>query len=171
MEKREYWSRKTNPVTGAKFEKFREYLDVCHNGDMDVDGMIDSEYGNEFARVQDLRFRLEEDPLGPQAQACYASLGLWAEMNEAENYYTRWLTLIPRTIQKEKCYPLIVANHGGGNAIETDLFCVCPEYQLGESGAYFRCCGTKVSGGYGTNLYGGLFPRRISDDIGAIPHA
>lgn len=122
MEKREYWSRKTNPITGAKFEKFREYLDVCHNGNMDVDSMIDSEYGNEFARIQDLRFRLEEDPLGPQAQECYASLGLWAEMNEAEDYYTRWLALIPRTIQKGKRYPLVVANHGGGNAIETDLF-------------------------------------------------
>lgn len=122
MHGREYWSKSTNPETGEKFERFLEYIKVAHNGYMDIDGFLDSEYGNVFAGIQDVRFRLEEDPQGPRATEYYESLGLQMWMHDDEDYYTRWMMLVPRTLAAGKRYPLVIANHGGGNAIETDEF-------------------------------------------------
>lgn len=122
MHNREYWSRKTNPIDGEKFEEFLEYIKTAHNGSMDVDGFLDSPYGEEFAKIARLRFSLEEDSQGEKAMAWYEAHGLRMKMHEDEDYYTRWMMLFPKDVVPGRRYPLIIANHGGSNSIETDEF-------------------------------------------------
>lgn len=123
MTEKNFWSSAANPETGDKFERFLEYIRVAHNGDMDVGSFIRSEYGQAFARILDLRFRLEEDLKSPQAGEFCRNHHIRLEMNDDYDYYSRWLMVIPEGTKPEKRYPLIIANHGGGNAIETDAFC------------------------------------------------
>lgn len=122
MQKSEFWSRETNPETGAKFEEFLDYLKTAHNGNMDVDHFVDSDYGEAFAKVAHLRFRLEEDSQGEEAMAWYHAHGLEMKMYEDEDYYTRWMMLFPKDPVPGFKYPLVIANHGGSNSIETDEF-------------------------------------------------
>lgn len=123
----EYWSKETNPESGEKFEAFLGYLRTAHNGDADIDALISSEYGEAMAKVLQERFRIEENPMGEKTLSYFRTLGLKKEMYEDEDYYTRWEMLTPLSIDKEKekgkKYPLVIANHGGSNAIETEELC------------------------------------------------
>ncbi len=123
----EYWSLDTNPETGEKFQAFLGYLRVAHNGNADIDSFIASEYGEALAEILQTRFLYEEDPMGENTLEYFKSLGLKKEIHEDEDYYTRWEILTPLAMYEEKGknkkYPLVIANHGGSNAIETDEFC------------------------------------------------
>ncbi|TBL76324.1 hypothetical protein [Paenibacillus thalictri] len=126
MQKTDYWSTKTNPDTGEKFESELSYLRVAHNGYADIDAFIDSEYGEAYAKLLELRFKYEEAPMGEAVLAYYRSLGLKKEMFEDEDYYTRWALITPLEMDEEgkagKKYPLVFVNHGGFNSIEQEEF-------------------------------------------------
>ncbi|MGL5436770.1 MAG: hypothetical protein ACRDBO_15415 [Lachnospiraceae bacterium] len=127
MKRLDYWSVKTNPETGTKFEAFLGYLRVAHNGNADIDAFIDSEYGEALAKILHTRFTYEEEPMGEGALAYFTSLGLKKVMYEDDDYYTRWEILTPLAMDeaggRDKRYPLVIANHGGSNAIETEELC------------------------------------------------
>lgn len=132
MKGREYWSAQTNPETGAKFEAFLDYLNLSHNGQMDIDRFLDSEYGEEFAKRLHVRFQYEDDAMGEACMAYYRSIGLEKEMYEAEDYYARWVVFTPIDARLPenagKKYPLVISQHGGGSSIETEEFsCGYPE--------------------------------------------
>ncbi|MGM9522586.1 MAG: hypothetical protein ACI3VB_08935 [Oscillospiraceae bacterium] len=121
-----YWSQKTNPETGYKFEKFADFLRIARNEDGDIDAFIASEYGDKFAELLQLRFLYEEDPMGEACLSFFRSIGVIKEMHEAEDYYTRWAIYIPDNMAERaeagKKFPLVLYNHGGGCAIECDEF-------------------------------------------------
>lgn len=127
MNRLAYWSKETNSKTGEKFEAFLTYLRVAHNGNADIDAFINSEYGERIARFLHTRFLYEEDPMGEDALQYFRTLGLKKEIFENEDYYTRWEILTPLRMYEPsdsgRKYPLVVANHGGSNAIETEEFC------------------------------------------------
>ena len=91
----DYWSKKTNPQTGEKFEKVLDYLRVAHNGNADIQALISSPYAEEMIRLLLLRFAYEEDPMGKEALDYYRSVGLKKEIHNNEDYYTRWVLLTP----------------------------------------------------------------------------
>lgn len=126
MSRLDYWSEETNPETGKKFEAFLRYLRTAHNGNADIDALIDSPYGEELAKNLQTRFTYEGNSMGEAALEYYRSIGLKKEMFENEDYYTRWVLLTPLEMYtkkgKNKKYPLVFYNHGGSNAIETDEF-------------------------------------------------
>ena len=116
------WSKAENPVTGEQFENFLKYFNHAHNGTADIEAFTKSEYGAEFARRLDIRFRLEVDPGGEAEQRYYASLGLKKEYYETEDFYTRWFIVSPLSIPDGALLPLIIANHGHGNPIEAEEY-------------------------------------------------
>lgn len=118
-----FWSQESNEKTGAKFEKFKFYLNASQNGEADVDALIASDYGKALTEILETRFSYEEDPMGKDMLAYYESLGIKKEMFETENYYTRWVLLTPLDMVPGKKYPLVFMHHGGGNSIETDELC------------------------------------------------
>jgi len=125
MQGMEYWSTKTNPETGEKFEAYYEHLNVTHNGDADIPAFIASEYGEATARMLQTRFTYEEDPMGEAAVEYMKHFGLKKEMFEADDYYTRWELLTPLSMYEEGNrwkYPLIIANHGGSMPIEFEEY-------------------------------------------------
>ena len=126
MKGREDWSESTNPKTGKKFAQFLEYLKLAHDGTMDLDRLLDSEYGAEIAKRLDLRFRFEDDAMGEAALAYYRSIGLRKELFDGEDYYTRWVLFSPLaalgSASTGKRYPLVFSQHGGGSSIETEEF-------------------------------------------------
>ena len=124
MKSREYWSVETNPRTGAKFQQFYDYLSLSHDGKMDIDRLIDSEYGAEFTKRLQTRFLYEEDAMGEAAMEYYHSIGLKKEMFDAQDYYARWVIFTPLSVLEEenRKFPLIISLHGGGSSIETDEF-------------------------------------------------
>lgn len=119
------WSATTNTQTGKQFEQVLEHLKTAHNGSTDIRRLCSGEYGAQMARLLQLRFRYEKEPMGAETLKYYQSIGLRKEMHEADDYYTRWIILTPLELYQEgntKKYPLVFMNHGGGNAIETDEF-------------------------------------------------
>lgn len=126
MNTREYWSETTNPETGKKFIQFLDYLKLSHDGTLDLDRLLDSEYGEIFTERLQTRFRYENDAMGEDALAYYRSIGLQKKMFDAEDYYTRWALFIPlAALEPEKArksYPLVISLHGGGSSIETEEF-------------------------------------------------
>jgi hypothetical protein len=122
----EYWSRQTNPKTGAKFESFRYYLENGNNGGMDVDDYISGAHGEELVKRLEKRFAYEEDIMCKDAQEFYGSLGLKAEIFNAEDYYERYILFTPLAMYtsegKSKKYPVVFSHHGGGSSIEHDIF-------------------------------------------------
>lgn len=138
MNRLDYWSETSNPRTGAKFEAFLAYLRVAHNGAMDVDGFIDSEYGEEFARRLETRFTYEDQAMSAETLAYYRTLGLHKEMFNPGDYYERWTLFTPLDMQAEaargKKYPLVFSHHGGGSSIETDEFSTGYTHIAGHAG-------------------------------------
>ena len=126
METRAYWSAETNPETGEKFAQFWEYMSLSHDGKMDMQRFLDSEYGGAFTRRLETRFRFEDDAMGEAALAYYHSIGLKKELFCGEDYYSRWVLFTPlAALEPEntgKRYPLVISQHGGGSSIETDEF-------------------------------------------------
>ncbi len=122
----DYWSRKTNPETGAKFEAWKKHLDGAHDGTFDIEKFCASEYGGIMAGLADCRFRFEDDPMGEACLNYYRVHGVKKEMFETENFYTRWALFTPVEMEEEAAkgrrYPLVIQNHGGGNSIEVDEF-------------------------------------------------
>ncbi|MCD7806710.1 MAG: hypothetical protein LUH19_05135 [Lachnospiraceae bacterium] len=130
MKRRDYWSAETNPETGKKFEQFLDYINLAHNGYMDVDKFIDSEYGEAFAQRLQIRFLYEDDAMGEECLAYYRSIGLKKEMYHEDDYYSRWVVFTPLEAEShpDRKYPLIISQHGGGSSIETEEFsCGYPE--------------------------------------------
>jgi len=131
MNRLDYWSKETNPEMGAKFEAFREYLEVAHDGTMDIEALLDSEYGEALAKILQTRFTYEEDPVGEATLAYFRELGLKKEIYEDEDFYARWEILTPLAMYEDVGqnyksnwnYPLVIANHGGSNTIEAEEFC------------------------------------------------
>lgn len=125
MKRREYWSERTNRETGKKFEQFLEYIKLSHDGNMDIDAFLDSEYGEVFARRLHTRFLYEEDAMGKKALDHYHSMGLKKE-TFGEAYYSRWVLFTPLMALEQKNagkkFPLVISQHGGGSSIETDEF-------------------------------------------------
>ena len=119
----DYWSTKTNPETGAKFEHFRLYMECTHNGNADVPTLLASDYGKELTRLLELRFRFEEkDPMGPEYLEYYQSIGIRKQMFETDDFFTRWALFTPRELEEGRKYPLIVWHHGGKESIEDEEF-------------------------------------------------
>ena len=97
-------------------EAFHGYLYTVNNGKMDVEGFIDSPYGQELARRLQIRSQIQEDH--ERAKAYYASIGLRKEYRDWEDYYTRWTLLVPA--EQTGKMPLLIYLHGGGNSIEAE---------------------------------------------------
>ncbi len=97
---------------------FHGYLYTVNNGCMDVEGFLDSEYGQETARRLQIRRRIQNDRQA--AAEYYGSLGLTKEYFDWEDYYTRWTLLVPKDREAGKRYPLVFWLHGGGNSIEAE---------------------------------------------------
>lgn len=126
MNTRKYWFENPDPVAQRKFTQFLNYLQLSHDGNMDIEWFLDSEYGAEFTRRLAIRFRYEDDAMGPEALEYYRSIGLKKEMHDEADYYTRWVIFSPLTaLEPENVgrkYPLVISQHGGGSSIETDEF-------------------------------------------------
>jgi pimeloyl-ACP methyl ester carboxylesterase len=126
MTKLAQWPQEQDPVLGAKFRSFHQYINVAHNGEMDIPAFLGSEYGAEFARRLETRFQLEDDAMGQAAMAYYEGLGLKKEIFQPEDYYERWVLLTPLEMDtpqgQGKRYPLVISHHGGGSSIETEEF-------------------------------------------------
>lgn len=126
METRDYWFNNPDPAAAEKFRQFLNYLQLSHDGNMDIEAFLDSEYGAEFTRRLEIRFRYEDNAMGPEAMEYYRSIGLKKEMHDADDYYTRWVIFSPLTAMAPenagKKYPLVISQHGGGSSIETDEF-------------------------------------------------
>lgn len=126
MDTRKTWFENPDPRIQAKFDQFLTYLQLSHDGNMDIDRFLDSEYGAEFTKLLSVRFRYEDDAMGEGALAYYRSIGLKKEMYDSEDYYTRWVIFTPLTVlepeNEGKQYPLVISQHGGGSSIETDEF-------------------------------------------------
>lgn len=122
MDRMDYWSRKTNPQTGEKFETWLAALRRSHNGECDIDALIATEYGEEMAKLSELRYTFEEDTMGEACLDFYRQIGVKKEQFEAEDFYTRWFLFTPLGTEAGKKYPLLFWHHGGGNQLETDEF-------------------------------------------------
>lgn len=97
-------------------QAFHGYLYTVNNGKMDVEGFIDSPYGQTLASRLTVRTRIQEDH--DEARRYYASIGLNKEYRQWEDYYTRWTLLVPRHAREKM--PLLIYLHGGGNSIEAE---------------------------------------------------
>lgn len=123
MEHMRYWSKETNPETGAKFEHFNMFMNCTHNGKQDVNALMESDYGKELTRMLDIRFRFEEkDPMGEEYMAYYEKLGIRKQMFERDDFFTRWALFSPIEIPEGKKLPMIIWNHGGKESIEDEEF-------------------------------------------------
>jgi len=135
---RAYWSDESNPETGKQFAQFLEYLKLSHDGTLDLDRLLDSEYGAVFTQRLQIRFRYEADAMGPAALAYYRSIGVRKMLFDGEDYYSRWVLFAPLSARKapECLYPLVISLHGGGSSIETEEFS-CGYPQLAGTEGFF----------------------------------
>lgn len=128
MSETNYWSSATNSKTGAKFEAWRKVLRGSHDGTWNEEALLESEFGHELARTNELRFRFEENTMGEEVLAFYRDLRVRKEFFTGPDFYDRWMLFTPSEVVKssdsERRYPLVFFHHGGGNAIETDEFSV-----------------------------------------------
>jgi pimeloyl-ACP methyl ester carboxylesterase len=118
MNVRELWNTELNRETGKQFEEFHRYLYALNDGSMNVEGLLATPYGDELARRLLIRCRIENDP--KEAEKYYASIGLKCEFHAPEQYFDRWKLFIPLELEKDRRYPLLFWNHGGGNSIESE---------------------------------------------------
>ena len=120
------WSKETNPATGEMFEFFHRYLTCAHNGNVDVDALLHSEYGDAWAKRLEPFFLYGSDPMGKKTLRYYEGLGLKKEMFETDDYFTRWALFTPLAMylpeNRDRKYPLVFVHHGGGNSLESEEF-------------------------------------------------
>jgi len=117
-----YWSRETNPETGAQFELYRDTLMDLGNPDFDLERYLSDDYAAAQTERLDRRFRFTPDPMGEECLEYYRSIGLKKEMFDTENFFTRWVMITPLELEEGRKYPLIMIFHGGMNTIETEEF-------------------------------------------------
>lgn len=115
----DYWSREYCPENWDKAELFHGFLYGAHNGEMDVEGFMHSEYGEELGRRLQIRFKIEDENMGDEALSYYKSIGLNKEIFENDDYFTRWTLYTPLEQKENEKFPLIFWHHGGGNPIES----------------------------------------------------
>ena len=102
-----------------KFDDFHGYLYAVNNGKMDVEGFIDSSYGEELAKRLSIRFLIEDDI--QKAEEYYDSIGLIRKLFSWDNYYERYSLLIPKDAYKRnEKMPLVFWLHGLGNSLEAE---------------------------------------------------
>lgn len=107
-----------------KFAQLVQALRCSHNGDCDINALLNTEYGMQAKELAMLRFRFEEDPAGEDCLSFYRRLGIRKELHDEGAFYDRWAMFIPHELKSGCKYPLIFWNHGGGNPIETDEFSI-----------------------------------------------
>ena len=123
MEPKDYWSRKTNPETGGKFEHFKKYMECTQNGKADIDALLATEYGCEMTRMLELRFRFEEQPpMCPAVLDYYGKIGISKQMFGMDDFFKRWALFSPIKLNSKKRYPLLIWNHGGKETIEEEEY-------------------------------------------------
>lgn len=123
MDYLKYWSKQTNPETGAAFEHFRMYMDCTQNGSFDVDALLRSPFGEKLTYLLERRFRFERlDPMCDEILEYYESIGVQKLMFDTDSFFDRWALFVPRDMDREKKYPLIIWNHGGKETIEDEEY-------------------------------------------------
>jgi hypothetical protein len=126
MTTKDYWSVKTNPKNGEKYETFYKYLKTAHNGNMDVDDYCFGEWGAELVKRLEVRFTYESNIMGEAAEKFYESLRLKAEIYNPDDFYDRWMIFTPVVMYSSsgahRKYPIVFSHHGGGASIEDDIF-------------------------------------------------
>ena len=114
MEHMKYWSTETNPEAGARFAYIRAMLPNGSNGKADTEAFLNSPFGAVYTEAVRTRVALEKDPFGPAFLAYFESVGLKAELHDAQDYFTRWATYTPLEAYtgagRGKRYPLVIYN-------------------------------------------------------------
>ena len=112
MKYSDYWSRETNPETGAWFEYQKECLEAASNGSADIDKYISGEYGE--AVTENMLLRQKFAKPCPEAAEYLAQFGVRKELHDDGDYYSRWCICLPSDIpnDSDKKYPLIIVNSG-----------------------------------------------------------
>lgn len=105
-------------IDRKKMEEFCAYLEFASDGNLDLEALLNSEYGSELLRRLKIRFVIEDDP--EQAAAYYETLGLRREIFGGQDYYTHWSLITPLKLEEGERYPVIFWNHGGSNSIECE---------------------------------------------------
>lgn len=116
MKHTDYWSKATNPESGAWFEYEKLCLNAASNGTMDVDALLATEYGADLTENYLLRYKYGAP--SQEALDYLSTFGVRKELHDDGNYYSRWCICLPMDIpndSKEK-YPLIIVNSGIDNA-------------------------------------------------------
>lgn len=117
-----YWSKKTNPVSGAYIEEILKYLRWANNDTGDMDAFTASPYGEQFAIRLDRECRYGQNPMGPETKAFYEGLGLKRMLYDDEKFYTRWVLLAPLEMDTQtgmgRRYPLVIVNRAGNDPVE-----------------------------------------------------
>ena len=135
------WNKETNPKTGERFEIYKGYLEVAHNGHADVDSLMEGPYGDAWAERLN-RCYSYDDPMDPELLHYYESIGLRKQMFETDNYWTRWALFTPLSMflpeNKDRKYPLIFVFHGGGNSLESEEFS-CGFQQIAAREGFIVC--------------------------------
>ena len=110
MKHTDYWSRETNPETGAWFEYERECLIANTNDTADIDALLATEYGK--AMTENRLRTLKYGKPGKELDEYTASFGIRKENHDNGDYYSRWCICLPDDIPNDspRKYPLIVAN-------------------------------------------------------------
>lgn len=126
MEHRDVHSAEADSDSIQKFSQFREYLTLSSDGRLDLEQLLNSDYGAQFTRRLSIRFAYEQDAMGRAALDYYRSIGLKKEMFDEGDYYSRWVMFTPLSVLKPENaghkFPLVISQHGGGSSIETDEF-------------------------------------------------
>lgn len=135
------WNKETNPQTGERFEIFKKYLTVAHNGHADVDDVMQGAYGDAWAKRLHLCYSFD-DPMDPALLHYYESIGLRKQMFETDDYWTRWALFTPLSMllpeNKNRKYPLVFVFHGGGNSLESEEFS-CGFQQIAAKEGFIIC--------------------------------
>jgi hypothetical protein len=106
----DYWSKETNPETGALFEWQRASLESQQNGKADIDALLKTEYGALLTEEFLVRFRYNTPSL--ESNKFLASFGIRKELHDDGDYYSRWAMFIPDSIREDKNsnnkYPMVI---------------------------------------------------------------
>ncbi len=109
-----------------KVEAAVDLLRISHNGRADIGAFLATEYGQEHLRRLRLGFTFEEDPTGPAIEAHYRELGLRRLVFENDDYYSRWVLIVPEESARAAAdgarFPLVIAHHGGFASISDEEF-------------------------------------------------
>lgn len=97
-------------------------MESTNNGKMDIDGLLETSYGEVLTKMLELRYTYETDPMGEACLEYYEKMGVKKEMFDRENFYNRWVLFSPNEDLGEHRLPLILWCHGGKEVIEEEEF-------------------------------------------------